>query len=60
MNICGILVDYPAKGREELYGKNWKVSMSRHPDCLRVVVMPHVTRQVIDSFVHDLEDVTRG
>lgn len=60
MNICGILVDDPAKVREELDGKNWKVSMSRHPDCLRVVVMPHVTRQVIDSFVHDLEDVSGG
>ncbi|MEE9224297.1 MAG: pyridoxal-dependent decarboxylase, partial [Thermoplasmata archaeon] len=60
MNICGILVDGPAKVREELDGKNWKVSMSRHPDCLRVVVMSHVTRQVVDSFVRDLEDVTRG
>lgn len=60
MNICGILVDDPAKVREELDGKNWKVSMSRHPDCLRVVVMPHVTRQVIDSFVRDLEDVSGG
>jgi tyrosine decarboxylase/aspartate 1-decarboxylase len=60
MNICGILVDNPVKAREELDGRNWKVSLSRHPDCLRVVVMPHVTKQVVDSFVSDLEEVTRG
>jgi tyrosine decarboxylase/aspartate 1-decarboxylase len=60
MNICGILVDDPSRVRDELDKRNWKVSLSKHPDCLRVVVMPHVTRQVIDSFVHDLEDVTGG
>lgn len=60
MNICGILVDEPAKVREELDGRNWKVSLSKHPDCLRVVVMPHVIRQVIDLFIHDLEDVIGG
>jgi tyrosine decarboxylase/aspartate 1-decarboxylase len=60
MNICGILVDDPANVREELDRKNWKVSLSKHPDCLRVVVMPHVRRQVVDAFVHDLEDVIRG
>jgi tyrosine decarboxylase/aspartate 1-decarboxylase len=57
MNICGIIVDDPARVREELDKKNWKVSLSRHPDCLRVVVMPHVTDQVIDSFLRDLEEV---
>jgi tyrosine decarboxylase/aspartate 1-decarboxylase len=59
MNICGILVDAPSKVRDELDRRNWKVSLSKHPDCLRVVVMPHVTRQVIDSFVRDLEECCR-
>jgi len=56
MNICGILVDNPSRVRDELEKRNWKVSLSRHPDCLRVVVMPHVTKPVIDAFVRDLED----
>lgn len=60
MNICGILVDDPARVREKLDGRNWKVSLSRHPDCLRVVVMPHVNMQVIDLFIRDLEDVIGG
>jgi tyrosine decarboxylase/aspartate 1-decarboxylase len=60
MNICGIVVDEAERVREDLDGKNWKVSLSKHPDCLRVVVMPHVKRQVVDSFVHDLEDVIGG
>ncbi len=54
VNICGILVDDPPRMREELDKMNWKVSLSRHPDCLRVVVMPHVTKEIIDSFVKDL------
>jgi tyrosine decarboxylase/aspartate 1-decarboxylase len=57
MNICGIIVDDPVRVRDELDRRDWKVSMSRHPDCLRVVVMPHVTKQVIDAFVQDLEAV---
>ena len=57
MNICGIVVDDPVRVQDELDKRNWKVSMSRHPDCLRVVVMPHVTKQVIDAFVQDLEAV---
>ncbi len=56
MNICGILVDDPSRVRDELEKRNWKVSLSRHPDCLRVVVMPHVTKPVIDAFVRDLKD----
>ncbi len=57
MNICGIIVNDPPHVRDELDKKKWKVSLSRHPDCLRVVVMPHVTREIIDSFIQDLEEV---
>lgn len=59
MNICGILVKDPSAIREELDKRNWKVSLSRYPSCLRVVIMPHVRKQVIDSFIHDLEEICK-
>lgn len=58
-NICGILVKEPSEIREEMDRRNWKVSLSAHPPCLRVVVMPHVKKPIIDSFVQDLEEVCR-
>lgn len=60
MNICGIEVKDPAGVREELDKRDWKVSLSNNPPCLRVVVMPHVKREVIDSLVQDLEDICRA
>ncbi|UCF09262.1 MAG: tyrosine decarboxylase MfnA [Thermoplasmata archaeon] len=35
----------------------WKPSITREPKCLRIVVMPHVTRAVVDEFIPDLAQV---
>ena len=40
-------------------GAGWKVSKARYPCALRLVIMPHVTRAVIDDFVPALENVCR-
>ena len=37
----------------------WKASVTRSPKCLRIVVMPHVTKMVVDEFVPDLEKVCK-
>jgi tyrosine decarboxylase/aspartate 1-decarboxylase len=37
----------------------WKASVTRSPKCLRVVVMPHVTKGVVDEFIPDLEKVCK-
>lgn len=36
---------------------NWQVSITQNPHGLRLVIMPHVTFEMIDSFVHDLKQV---
>jgi tyrosine decarboxylase/aspartate 1-decarboxylase len=59
MNICGIMVEDSVGVRKELEDRDWKISLSGYPPCLRVVVMPHVKKQVIDSLISDLEDVCR-
>ncbi len=37
----------------------WKASVTRAQKCLRIVVMPHVTKDVVDEFIPDLEKVCK-
>lgn len=60
MNIVCINMKAPEKVQFELGKLNWKVSLTREPKCLRIVVMPHVTRKVVDEFMPDLEKVCKG
>ncbi len=54
MNLVNLDVKRPEKLQEELNKIGWKVSKACNPRSLRMVVMPHVTRDVIDAFVPDL------
>jgi len=51
------------KRLEKIYSKldtlGWKASRSATPPALRIVVMPHVTRSVLDEFLPVLEHVLR-
>jgi tyrosine decarboxylase/aspartate 1-decarboxylase len=60
MNVIGIKLKNPQSVQVELAKRNWYVSKSRYPNCLRIVVMPHVTRSVIDNFLPAFESVCRG
>jgi tyrosine decarboxylase/aspartate 1-decarboxylase len=59
MNIVCIKIREPEKVQAELSELQWKVSLTREPKCLRIVVMPHVTRKIVDEFLPDLEKVCR-
>ncbi len=48
-------VDRVAKALE---ARGWRVSTTRAPKALRVVIMPHVTEETIEMFLNDLECVT--
>ena len=56
VNLVGIKLDGLAEVKRRLEGKGWKLSVAKHPPCLRIVVMPHVTREVLVSFMKDFED----
>ncbi len=43
--------------REEMERFGWALSVSRNPPGLRIVVMPHVTKEMIDDFITDLKNV---
>ena len=54
MNIINLGVRKPERLQAELAKMRWKVSKACKPKSLRMVVMPHVTKRVIDAFVPDL------
>lgn len=59
MNIVCIKLKDPERVQKELSKLRWKVSLTREPKCLRIVVMPHVTRKIVDEFLPNLERVCR-
>ena len=60
MPIVCIKLKSPEKVYNSLNEMGWLPSLTREPKCLRMVVMPHVTKKVIDEFVPDLENVCRS
>jgi tyrosine decarboxylase/aspartate 1-decarboxylase len=60
MNVVALQVPSPAKVREELMKRDWHVSMTREPNrALRLILMRHMTRENIDLFLGDLQEVCR-
>jgi len=54
LNIVGIKIPNAEKVAEELQKMNWKIAVNRDMGCIRVAVMPHVTREVISRFIEEL------
>jgi tyrosine decarboxylase/aspartate 1-decarboxylase len=58
MNVVALEVPEPDVVRSRLAKEfNWQVSITQKPHGLRLVIMPHVTFEMIDSFVQDLKQV---
>ncbi|WP_455393002.1 tyrosine decarboxylase MfnA [[Eubacterium] cellulosolvens] len=55
MNVLALKLSHPEKVVAELARQNWFVSKGQFPKCLRLVIMPHVSRKVIDEFIPVLE-----
>jgi tyrosine decarboxylase/aspartate 1-decarboxylase len=56
-----VTLSFPAAEVERvanaLEGKGWRVSVTRVPKALRLVITPHVKEETIKLFLEDLEDV---
>lgn len=59
MNIVNFRLKSPTEVYRALNELDWKASLSQHPPALRLVLMPHVTKKVIDDFMDDLEKVCK-
>ncbi len=60
INILCLYVPDVRTIRKALDGRGWKVSVSKNPEGLRLVIMPHVSGDNIDAFFADLEDILGG
>ena len=59
MNVLGIKLKKPDVVVQELTKYGWKVNKIDRIGCIRLVLMPHVTQNIIDDFVIDLEKVCK-
>jgi tyrosine decarboxylase/aspartate 1-decarboxylase len=58
MNVVALNVPNPAKVREDLMKRDWHVSMTREPNrALRLILMRHMTKENLDLFLKDLDEV---
>jgi tyrosine decarboxylase/aspartate 1-decarboxylase len=57
MPIVCIKLKSPEKVYNSLNEMGWRPSITREPKCLRIVVMPHVSKNVIDELIIDLNKV---
>ncbi len=57
MNVLGIRLSDPTTVVEKLTRVGWKVNNLDRISCIRLVIMPHVTKPIIDKFIPDLEKV---
>lgn len=45
--------------KKELLNRGWYVSIGEYPHAIRLVLMPHVKKEHIDSFLDDLDDILK-
>jgi tyrosine decarboxylase/aspartate 1-decarboxylase len=59
MNVLGIKINKPTKLVNKLTYYGWKVNKMERLSAIRIVIMPHVTKNIIDNFIPDLEKACR-
>jgi len=59
LNILGIQVTNPYQVSQKLKKKGWSISYNAQLHCLRLVIMPHIKKRLIDQFITDLQEVTK-
>jgi len=45
---------------DRLEEKGWAVSVSSYPQAIRIIIMPHIKKEHIEAFVHDLRKIKAG
>ncbi len=55
MNVLGIKIKNPFKVTRALTKYGWKVNIMDRLSCIRLVLMPHVSKNTINEFIPDLK-----
>ncbi len=59
MNVIGIKFKNPSKVVKKLSNLNWMVNKMDRLSAIRIVLMPHITKKIIDDFMSDLKKVCK-
>jgi tyrosine decarboxylase/aspartate 1-decarboxylase len=51
LNVLGVKLSKPEKVAKKLSDCGWKVNTMNHLSCIRIVLMPQITKNVIDEFL---------
>jgi hypothetical protein len=51
INVIGIRIKNLSEVVNNLSKKGWKVNKIDHLSCIRIVVMPQITKKIIDEFI---------
>ncbi|MHC1601693.1 MAG: tyrosine decarboxylase MfnA [Methermicoccaceae archaeon] len=57
MNVLTLSVPEPKEVQKTLMARGWHTSLTRKPQCLRLVVMPHTTESAVLQLVKDMRAV---
>jgi tyrosine decarboxylase/aspartate 1-decarboxylase len=55
MNVLGVRLKKPAMVVRRLSEQGWRVNKVERLSCIRLVLMPHITKQIIDEFIPVLQ-----
>jgi len=55
MNVLGVRVKKPSLVVKKLSEKGWRVNKVERLSCIRLVLMPQITKQIIDEFIPVLQ-----
>lgn len=51
MNVLGVKLKNPERVVKKLSEKGWRVNKIERLSCIRLVLMPHITKDIIDEFI---------
>ncbi len=57
MNVVSFHCSEAERIKEELYRRRWVISTIRNPRAVRMVIMPHVSEEIIKEFVAELKQL---
>ncbi len=60
MNIVNLIIKNVEKVKMELYARGWGISINPKYSSLRIVIMPHVTKGIIDEFLAEIKNIKKS
>ena len=60
MNIVNLKIKNVREVKKKLYARGWGISTNPKYSSLRIVVMPHITKEIIDEFLAEIKNIKKS